>query len=57
MSMNVAIDRRKEVVRLGSGEAKAVELILQATNFSKQYGSVTGILYYGGGLEDGNGTV
>ncbi|WOH46979.1 hypothetical protein [Bradyrhizobium sp. sBnM-33] len=57
MSMNVAIDRRKEVVRLGSGEAKAVELVLQATNFSKQYGSVTGILYYGGGLEDGNGTV
>ena len=57
MSMNVAIDRRKEVVRLGSGEAKAVEFVLQATNFSKQYGSVTGVLCYGGGLEDGNGTV
>jgi hypothetical protein len=57
MSMNVAMDRAKGVVRLGSGEAKAVEPVLQATNLSKQYGSVTGILCYGGGRGDGNGTV
>ena len=41
MSMNVAMDRVKEVVRLGSGEAKAVEPVLQATNLLKQYGSMT----------------
>jgi hypothetical protein len=57
MSMNVATDRRKEVVRFGSGTANAVELVIQGTNFSEQYGSVTGILYFGGGLEDCNGTV
>jgi hypothetical protein len=56
MSMNVAIDRRKEVVRFGGGETKAVEPVLRATKLSKQYGSVTGILCYGCGLEDGNGT-
>jgi hypothetical protein len=57
MSMNVAMDRVKEVVRFGGGETKAVEPVLQATKLSKQYGSVTGILCYGGGLGDGNGTV
>jgi hypothetical protein len=57
MSMNVAMDRVKEIVRFGGGETKAVELVLRATKFSKQYGSVTGILCYGGGLGDGNGTV
>jgi hypothetical protein len=59
MSMNVAIDRRKEVVRLGSGEANAIEPVLQATNLSKQYGSVTVLaeVTLGGGLGNGNGTV
>jgi hypothetical protein len=57
MSMNVAMDRVKEVVRFGGGETKVVELALRATKLSKQYGSVTGILCYGGGLKDGNGTV
>ena len=41
MSMNVATDRVKEVVRLGSGQAKAVEPVPQATNLSKRYCSVT----------------
>jgi hypothetical protein len=46
-------------VRLGSGEAKAVEPVLQATNLSKQYGSVTVLaeVTLGGGLGDGNGAV
>jgi hypothetical protein len=57
MSMNVATGRRKEVVWLGSGEANAVELVIPGTNFSEQYGSVTGMPYAGGGLEDCNGTV
>jgi hypothetical protein len=57
MSMNVAMDRVKEIMRSGGGEAKAVEPVLRATKLSKQYGSVTGIFRYGGGLGDGNGTV
>ena len=81
--MNVAMDRIKEVVRLGSAETKGVEPVLPATKLSKQYGSATvlaevtldilpgefhaiigengwrgiGIVYYGGGLGDGIGTV
>jgi hypothetical protein len=59
MSMNATTDRAKVVVRLGSGEAKAVEPVLQATNLSKQYGSVTVLaeVTLGGGLGDGNGAV
>ena len=57
MSMSIAMVRVKGVMRPGSGEAKAVEPVLQATNLSKQYGSVTGVLCYGCGLGDGNGTV
>jgi hypothetical protein len=59
MSMNVTMDRVKEVVRFGSGEAKAVEPVLQATNLSKQYGSVTVLaeVTLGDGLGDGNGAV
>jgi hypothetical protein len=59
MSMNVTMDRVKEVVRLGRGEANAVEPVLQATNLSKQYGSVTVLaeVTLGGGLGDGNGAV
>jgi hypothetical protein len=57
MSMNVAMDRVKEIMRFGGGEAKAVEPVLRATKLSKQYSSVTGIFRYGGGLGDGNGTV
>jgi hypothetical protein len=76
MSLNVAMDRGKEVVRLGSAETKVVKSVLRATKLSKQYGSkqygsVTvladrvvsacwrriGILCYGGGLGNGNGTV
>jgi hypothetical protein len=76
MSIKVAMDRGKEVVRLGSAETKVVKPVLRATKLSKQYGSkqygsVTvlaeravsacwrriGILYYGGGLGDGDGTV
>jgi hypothetical protein len=57
MSRNVATDGRKEAVRLGGGEVHADEVLIQGANFSEQYGSVTGILYSGSGLEDGNGTV
>jgi hypothetical protein len=59
MSMNVTTDRVKVVMRLGSGEAKAVEPVLQATNLSKQHGSVTVVaeVTLGGGLGDGNGAV
>ena len=71
MSINVAKDRGKEVVRLGSAETKVVKPVLRATKLSKQYGSVTvraergvsacwrrtGVLYSGGGLGSGNGTV
>jgi hypothetical protein len=59
MSMNVTMDRVKEVVRLGRGEANAVEPVLQATNLSKQYGSVTVLaeVTLGRGLGDGNGAV
>jgi len=39
MSINVAMDRGKEVVRLGSAETKVVEPVLRATKLSKQYGS------------------
>jgi hypothetical protein len=56
MSMNVAMER-KEVVRLGADETKVVEPVLRTTKLSRHYGLVTGILYYGGGLKDGNGTV
>jgi hypothetical protein len=59
MSMNVTMDRVKEVVRLGRGEANAVEPVLQAMNLSKQYGSMTVLaeVALGGGLGDGNGAV
>jgi hypothetical protein len=57
MSMNATTDRVKVVVRFGGGETKVIEFVLRATKLSKQYGSVTGILRYGGGLKDGNGTV
>ncbi|MEH2519403.1 hypothetical protein V1279_004976 [Bradyrhizobium sp. AZCC 1610] len=59
MSMNVAMDREKEVVRLGSAEAKVVKPALRATKLSKQYGSVTVLaeVTLGGGLGDGNGAV
>jgi hypothetical protein len=59
MSMSVAIERRKEIVRLGSGEARAVEPVLQATKLSMQYGSMTVLaeVAFGGGLGDGNGAV
>jgi hypothetical protein len=57
MSMNIAMDRVKEVVRLGGAETKVVEPVLRATKLSRHYDSVTGILYYGGGLGDGIGTV
>jgi hypothetical protein len=71
MSINVAMDRGKEVVRLGSAETKVVRPVLRATKLPKQDGSVTvlaervvsacwrriGILCYGGGLGDGNGAV
>jgi hypothetical protein len=40
MSINVAMDRGKEVVRLGSAETKVVKPVLQATKLSKQYGSM-----------------
>ena len=53
--MNVAMER-KEVVRFGASETKAVEPVLRATKLSKQYGSVTGIPW-SGGLKDGDGTV
>lgn len=56
MSMNAAMER-KEIVRRGAGETKVVEPVLRAMKLSRQYGSVTGILCYGGGLGDGNGTV
>jgi hypothetical protein len=68
MSINVAIGREKEVVRRGSVETKVVKPVLRATNFSKQYGSVTVLaergvsacqwrigIRYGGGLGNGNG--
>jgi len=71
MSINVAMDRGKEVVRLGSAETKVVKPVLRATKLSKQYGSVAvlwergvsacwrrrGVLYSGGDLGSGNGTV
>lgn len=55
----MSMDRAKEVVRLGSGEAKAVEPVVQATNLSMQYGSVTVLagVTLGDGLGDGNGAV
>jgi hypothetical protein len=39
MSINVAMDRGKEVVRLGNAETKVVKPVLRATKLSKQYGS------------------
>jgi hypothetical protein len=59
MSMDVTTDRVKVVVWLGSGEAKAVEAVLQATNLSERHGSMTVLaeVTLGGGLGDGNGAV
>jgi hypothetical protein len=59
MSMNVAMGRGKEAVRLGSAEAKVFEPALRETSLSKQCGSVTVLaeLALGGGLGDGNGAV
>jgi hypothetical protein len=59
MSMNVAMDRGKEVVRLGSGETKVVKPVLRAMKLSKRYGSVIVLaeVTLGGGLGDGNGAV
>jgi hypothetical protein len=40
MSINVAMDSGKQVVRLGSAETKIVKPVLRATKLSKQYGSM-----------------
>jgi hypothetical protein len=48
------MDRGKEVVRLGSAETKVVKPVLRATRACWRR---IGILYCGGGLGNGNGTV
>lgn len=40
MSISVAMDKGKEVMRLGSAERKVVKSARGATKLSKQYGSV-----------------